>query len=210
MDFQFSYQFYKEQRTMKRYCLILLTIIIFSSSNKLYSKEKPQKNKVPPLSFNNIAGESCMGFYGGSIFMIGTMYIGYLVGNDNDIVTAVGASLGYLVGNPICVYMAGNRDNKTGSFWATLGGSLIGGVVPLIQLIRGSYGKLYPAYLLTCPLIGSIVGFNMTRRYTTEKTALINYKNKQLSFITPIISFRPNPYDNNDIIKSIDLVTAKF
>ena len=61
--------------------------------------------------------------------------------------------------------------------------------------------------------LGSVLGFNITRRYKTpskSETVLINFRNGQTSFAVPKVYFRPNPFDWGDLIKNINLVRLEF
>jgi len=76
----------------------------------------------------------------------------------------------YPIGSAIGVYLVGSIGNETGSFAATLGGSLLGEVAGIMILewyseyVRSWY-TLVPIFL-AAP-IGATIGFNRTRKYTS-------------------------------------------
>ena len=82
---------------------------------------------------------------------------------------------GVTFGSSIGVYLVGDTDDETGSFWATWGGSILGIVSGI-----GLYGLLedrladarVPNLILgSVPTIGAIIGFNLTRRYKSSATS---------------------------------------
>jgi hypothetical protein len=88
-----------------------------------------------------------------------------------------GFLLGYGLGNALGVYLIGNSRGETGSFKATLAGSMIGLVVGFASLYVYDEWKPIPAaILLFGPPVGAMIGFNGTRRYCTESEseALLN------------------------------------
>ena len=76
------------------------------------------------------------------------------------------------LGSAIGVYVAGDSgfdDPETGSFPATLAGSILGsavgfGLITASGLITDEFGKRLFWHSL-CATIGATIGFNMTRRY---------------------------------------------
>jgi len=91
------------------------------------------------------------------------------------------------LGSAVAVYAVGDTDRETGSFLATWGGSIVGGlgaaglIVGMELLYRTparrvlsyaagcvlAYLPIVPTFLVisVAPSIGATVGFNMTRRY---------------------------------------------
>ncbi|TET45264.1 hypothetical protein E3J62_07905 [candidate division TA06 bacterium] len=117
---------------------------------------------------------------------------------------ALGATVGYVLGSPIGVYNAGDTENETGNFLATLGGGVAGG---FLGLLIGGVGAL-PGIP-----IGATVGFNMTRRYKTPpppENGLINIKDGRMRLATPKIYLQPDPLDKKTLIHNADLVIATF
>ncbi|MBI1924985.1 hypothetical protein HYR99_12150 [Candidatus Poribacteria bacterium] len=157
---------------------------------------RAQKDEKPPQNGVRIGGEILAGGAGGIILGCGGAFIGYgleilivcepvddlgLCGLRGFI---IGGSIGYLLGSSIGVYVVGNSGNETGSFWATLAGSILG--LPLAP-------------------ISATIGFNLTRRYKSPPasgTALINFSEGQMSLAVPTLSFRPDPY--------VDLMKVRF
>ena len=75
----------------------------------------------------------------------------------------------------IGVYLVGDTDDETGSFWATWGGSILGIVsgIGLYGLLEDRLaGARVPNLILgSVPTIGAIIGFNLTRRYKSSATS---------------------------------------
>ncbi|MBC8230129.1 hypothetical protein H8E77_11330 [bacterium] len=125
---------------------------------------KEQRNAKPPLSVRNITNELISGTVGG--ICVG-YYVGWFAGN-------IGYFTGYMLGSSSGVYRAGNMGNETGSFWATLGGSVLGGILGVgIILVTNHYelvsenvqSKAEIVSILSSPVIGATIGFNLTRKY---------------------------------------------
>jgi len=128
---------------------------------------KEQRNAKPPLSVRNITNELISGTVGG--ICIG-YYVGWFAGN-------IGYCTGYMLGSSSGVYRAGNMGNETGSFWATLGGSVLGGILGVgIILVTNHYelvsedvqSKVEIVSILSFPVIGATIGFNLTRKYKSS------------------------------------------
>ena len=87
--------------------------------------------------------------------------------------------------------MVGTGGDETGSFLATLAGSVLG---------------LGP--------IGATIGFNLTRRYelppTESDTALINLSDGQVSLAVPRVYFRPDPFGGRGLTQRVALVRVRF
>lgn len=119
---------------------------------------------------------------GGAIGMLGGGLIGMIVGGiggglsagainpqerfwgtpEESTGMAVGALVGSYVGIATGIWMAGNDDHGKGSYFATLGGVLIGGGVGMIGAVA-TFGILSPAAILF-PYAGGLIGYNLTRR----------------------------------------------
>jgi hypothetical protein len=121
----------------------------------------------------------------------------------------IGLTIGHTLGSAIGVYLVGNIGNETGSFLATLGGSILGGGLGLTFVFLS--GELLPFPLLVCPPIGATIGFNLTRRYKsppTSETALINVRDSQISLVVPTPYSQPDCFDG--ITQRVDLVNMSF
>ncbi len=193
--------------------IAILLLISHIISSQLYGMPQGDKiNKKPELSYKRIGSQCCFGNYTGLLIAIGGFYIGDFLADHIDYIhqwdgQITGFTLGAIIGNTISIYAIGNIGNETGSFWATLGGSLMGSL-PFI--IYGCHDISYFFGINATCSIGSIIGFNLTRRYDKSTTALISIKEGQLAFGSPVLSLRPNPYDKNDIIKSMDIINMRF
>ncbi len=106
----------------------------------------------------------------------------------------IGALIGYTLGSATGVYLVGNIGDGTGSFLATLGGSILG--------VLG-YGVGSP--------IGAAIGFNLTRRYKSPPAsgnALINFRDGQIGLAVPTIYSQPNSF--GEITHKVDVVNMRF
>ncbi|MBM3242650.1 hypothetical protein FJZ31_40840 [Candidatus Poribacteria bacterium] len=135
----------------------------------------------------------------------------YIVCKECDVQFWMAVATGISLGSSIGVYIVGNIGDETGSFLATLGGSMLGEVVGFAATYTtGAPGLLV---MLFGPPIGATIGFNKTRRYKsppTSETALINLGDGQVSLVVPSIYFRPDPFDGRNLIQNVDLVRMKF
>ena len=86
----------------------------------------------------------------------------------------------YGLASTVGVYLVGSRGNQTGSFPATLGGSLLGlfvtvllliyiGVAEKYVMLGGEKLVLWPLVFLAAPGMATL-GFNSTRRYKEQST----------------------------------------
>ncbi len=183
----------------------------------------------PPLKGGQVAGEILNGVVGEFLGMIGGMLpgavlggiIGEIAGDDSEGTAYYGALLGAIFGMPLGsawgVYMAGDTENQSGSFLATLGGSLLGIVVGVSLLhYAGDEGVIETiggVLVWFSPPIGATIGFNLTRRYKsppTSETALINFSDGQMRLEVPQISFYPDRYARGTFTQRVDLVKVRF
>jgi len=136
------------------------------AKNYLKSTQVEPKNQTDvrsPLSLRNITNEIVSGTVGG-------LCVGYYLSFARE-------DIGYftdILGSSSGVQRAGNMGDETGSFWATLGGSISGGILGVgIIFIINRYdlmsenvrSKVGIASFLSFPVIGATIGFNLTRRY---------------------------------------------
>ena len=167
--------------------------------------------RKPSLRSGRIVGEFLAGLGGGVILGYGT---GILVGD------AKGMFIGIPIGSAIGVKLVGNTSYETGNSYAAFIGSILGTVVGISvpMAIRGGkngWDLATPMLLLSfvCSPCGAIIGFNITRRYTTPSasgTGFINFKNGQMSLSVPTISFHRNTFVKGDLIRTINLVEVSF
>lgn len=140
-------------------------------------RSKPIKLKVqrPPLNWGRIIRQSLVGvptgLIGGVIgFFVGASGPWWSVsshfGEERMGCMILGAIIGYALGSPIGVYLAGSSDNQKGSFWATLGGSVLGfGLFFVGALVIQLGVPIFGVGLLAIPPICASIGFDLTRRY---------------------------------------------
>ena len=170
----------------------------------------PQLEK-PPLSNGRIAGEIVVGGMGGFAAVLACWEVFEDPDRDDDFGGFVGLILGEVIGSTLSVYLVGNIGNETGSFLATLGGSVLGaGVGVATSLVIGEPGALL---LVWCPSIGATAVFNVTRRYDSpaeSETALINVRDSQMSLAVPRVYFRGDRFGRGGLSQNIDLLRVRF
>ncbi len=190
-------------------------------------ENRARQPEKPPISDGKVIGEILAGGAGGIAFGFGGAIIGYGLEKDltgcepggwldfcGFIGAFIGGSTGIILGSSLGVYAVGNNGNETGSFLATWGGSLGGGIVGFLAwmpVLRADFPDentallLLPVATAIGATIGAMIGFNMTRRYKSPPavgSALINFSEGQTSLAVPTLSFRPAPY--------VDLVQVRF
>jgi hypothetical protein len=138
---------------------------------------EPAREGTPPLDGTRVVGELLLGSLFAAGGAIGGAYAGYALetadGCHDEWCGIGGIILGGTIGMtfvaPVGVYLAGSHSGETGSLGATIGGSVVGtlcgiGALALAQNEAG--GVLFFAG----PVVGSIVGFNLSRRYERPRT----------------------------------------
>ncbi len=156
----------------------------------------------PPLSFLRITTEIATG----GLLGYGIVKLG-LDNLEGDIgmgyVILVG---GYIVGNTLGVYIIGNIGDETGSFLATLVGSLSGMLLGFVGSSITNDSSVSSIFFLACPALGATYMFNNSRRYklSHNSSALINFKKDGARFAFPII------YCSLHFFYSMDIITLKF
>lgn len=136
--------------------------------------EADEPEGTPPISGGRLVGEFLLGGMAGVVGGIGGAYIGYGLetsGGCNDEWCGIGGLIlggiaGYTLAAPLAVYAVGSSGNETGSLGWTYGGSLIGAGFGLMMLASESEAGVMLG--LAAPVIGSMIGFNATRRYEAK------------------------------------------
>ncbi len=206
---------------------------INTAKQELYGIEEARKKKdegeIPPLNGWRLAGELVVGGVAGAVIGVPGAFAGGLIGallpKTSLRTKKIGALFGYyafyVVGSSLGVNGIGNSGNETGSFGITLAGSFAGAGISIITLfsvrefedladlaVMDNVGLIIVA---SGPVICSMIGFNITRRYDDDYWAgLINYTQGELCFAMPTVSFYANPHDKKDITQSMDLVRVRF
>ena len=159
--------------------LILLTLILGYTVTRY-----AQEGKKPPLNNSRIADKFLAGLAGGTVIALipAFLFITYYPtkGQSDGNLGLFGIALmylpvGYAIGSATGVYLVGNKSNETGSFLASLCGSLLVGlgVLGAIFLFRGLLGFIsvvfIPVVLFGEPIVAIII-FNRTRKYKSSAT----------------------------------------
>lgn len=80
---------------------------------------------------------------------------------------AFAAFPGAILGMPSGVYLTGEACGGDGNYWATLGGTLVGAIVPTaFAFLASDNDDLWPVHLLlwtTLPLAGGVIGYELSQ-----------------------------------------------
>lgn len=129
-------------------------------------------DETPPISGTRLAGEALLGglfAVGGGI---GGAYMGFAIETAGDCNgefcglggIILGGAIGLTFATPVGVYLAGSHSGETGSLGATIGGSVLGSLVG-IGAAAAAESEASVVLLVAGPVVGSMIGFNATRRY---------------------------------------------
>lgn len=129
-------------------------------------QQNTKRESVPPLNRARIAMEVIAGSASG--LLVGFMFVIPLI--EEDISWEKASKLmvsGSLLGSTLTVYGIGSIGDETGSLWATLGGSAIGGLVQFL-IFREELSTLL--CLASYPIQASLATllFNKTRRWDAK------------------------------------------
>ena len=177
---------------------------------------KTSKKKIkPPLSPLRITGELLAGGAGGFVLGLGgaltsaLMSGGFKSGGPYE-----GMPLGALVGSSIgvsaSVYLVGVCGNETGSYRATLLGTITGHLIGfgIYSLFNIDNETLEFAMIFGLPAICGVIGFNSTRSYEKSPdtgNAIINLEDGQFTFAIPTVSIHSNPFIQGDFLTTVNL-----
>ena len=180
-------------------------------------QSRPRGERIPPIRFTRIAGEFLVG---GGLCMAGRYIslglLDYFKITDGKLsscdlaLALLSLNIACSLGSSTGVYLVGSLGNETGSFPATVIYSSWGFWAGCLTLLY-----LSPE---TAPFIGAVCGairgFSDTRRYKTmpveSETALINFRDGQMSLAVPIVSFLPEPLGRKGLAPSVDLLKVSF
>ena len=188
-------------------------------------ERKKQSEEKPPLSKKRIFGEILagggLGVVGGLAGGLAGLGIGSLLARDEEDIGLIvgfflGASIGYPIGSALGVYIVGDTGDETGSFVATLCGSLLGASLSyaaiLLRILPGKPLLDYISFFAIPPILACI-GFNMTRRYKSKSTsgsALLNFREGQMILGIPTVYFQPNTFGRRALNMNISLMNVEF
>lgn len=131
--------------------------------------------EVPPLNGGRLLAEAGLG----TAFALGGGLGGAFIGMSLEVSNGchnemcglgglvIGGAAGLMFATPVGVYLAGSAGDETGSLGATVGGSVIGSLAGA-GLAAGIGGDAIVPLLVAGPVIGSMVGFNLTRDYSAS------------------------------------------
>jgi hypothetical protein len=212
--------------------LFLMQIQSIDSSESASLKQRAERNfayiKAGPANPAKVSGEVLVGGLGAVVGGSICAGIGFGLGSEGDCNGfccfdeggIIGALVGYAVGSNLGsatgVYVVGNSGGDKGSYWASLGGSLLGtalGGVCAIAILRGSdddAGALSLFVLTAAQVGGAAIGFNATRKRKVEvpSGALLNLDEDKLSLAFPQVNVSPDFFGKANF--RIDLFQANF
>ncbi len=231
----YYFKYFNDKRNIGINKAMSLNIVGFDNqddkdSNQLIQEsngpgEPIKNNKKPPLNGRKIMGEISAGVLSGFIVggiggLIGVLLYIYIDPRESEDPwnkafgiyewMDSGIFIGYALGSAIGVYWVGSAGNETGSFLATLGGSILGFAVGFAHTYY--YHDENAILVFVNPPIFATVAFNLTRKYessSNSSAALINFKDGNMNLAFPIVYCKPDSY-NGKLIYSMDLVRVKF
>jgi hypothetical protein len=129
----------------------------------------PIKRRAATTFFAQALGGALFGLaLGGGAGLAGARLFAGASGGWGDLIAAiVGSMIGYTIGVSIGVYLIGRRLGGRGGYWRALLGSIAGAALVLLAaepLHLNANTALLQACLIALPPLGSILGFNMSRK----------------------------------------------
>lgn len=196
-------------------------LIYFSRDSVIERKE--QSREKPLLSkkriFSEILVGGGLGVAGGLAGGLAGLGLGSLSPDEGEDIGPIvgfflGASIGYPIGTALGVYLIGDNANETGSFVATLCGSLLGTSLISAAIILGILpSPLSYLSFFAVPPIFACIAFNKTRRYKTKPasgSALLNFREGQMILGIPTVYFQPDTFGRRALNMNISLMNVEF
>lgn len=141
------------------------------------------ENRIPQQVLGGVVGGAVGGLAGG---LTGRVLASGNSEGFNDIASVVvGVLTGFSIGNGAGVYYMGNTPDAQGRLWATMLGSTAGLVVGVG--VGANMGEALIPVVATSVTIGSMVGYNLTRRSSVAFLQPATRLNSTIaSFRTPL------------------------
>ena len=142
---------------MRKYTLMVM-IIIGVAMNVSAQEAKP------PLSILRIAGETVAGELIAGVILVPMFVIVGILGGVPPVVEMATAGTVMAAGSSAGVWLIGSIGKQTGAYWASAAGGAVGVLVGLLLdfMIFPDFDDVFTIF---SPTIGSVVGFNLSRRY---------------------------------------------
>jgi len=181
--------------------------------------------KPGSLKAGKVAGEVLLGGVGAVAAGVAAGVIGFHITYDEaedgwmNFSGWPGAIAGYLVGSNLGsaagVYLIGKSGDEKGSFFATVGGSLVGtlvgGATAVALITDNDEGTLPFAVFTTAQVTGATIGFNLSRkgkRTDAYSDAVLNLNDGKLAVAFPQVDVSQDSFSSGK--HSVNLFQAKF
>lgn len=139
---------------------ITLILISLCMSIQGYAQSMMVENRIPQQVLGGVVGGVLGGAAGG---LTGRLMAGNNPEGFQDVAgVVVGVMVGFTIGNGAGVYYMGNTPDAQGRLWATMLGSTVGLVVGVG--VGANMGEALLPVAATSVMLGSMVGYNLTRR----------------------------------------------
>jgi len=118
----------------------------------------------------------------------------------------IGGFIGYQIGIPMGVSVAGNMSNENGSYGEALLGSVLFQLLAS-PILLGENQVVFGIWLASGP-IGATIGYNRSRKFESNDrlgTALINLNGRQIELAAPMIYFH-RIQSTNRHVQMIDIL----
>jgi hypothetical protein len=208
-----------------------ISLVNVQSTDSLKSpslQEKAERNfkyiKAGPADPKKVAGELLLGSIGTVVGGSICAFIGFGVGSegssgglcDFDVGGMIGALVGYAVGSNLGsaagVCLVGNSDGESGSFWAALGGSVLGTSGSVLLCCAIDDISLWPAFFLVTgsQAGGATLGFNLTRKKRAEgfSNAMLNLEEGRLALALPQVDVSQDSFKSG--VYKVNIFKASF
>ncbi len=168
---------------MKTTRILLLLFILSFFFKDAVAQNLFFDNRIPHQMLGGVGGGILGGAAGG---LAGKLMTGDNPEGFEDIANVVmGVLMGYTVGNGLGVYFMGNTATEKGSIGWTLAGSTLGLVAGVG--IGANMGEALLPFAATSVLVGSMVGYNLTRKSAVAFLSPATRSNTAMSTIrTPL------------------------
>ncbi len=174
-------------------------------------QESAPKTGRPPLKTGRVIKEAVLGIGSGFLGMMAGGFVGFAISGggagwfDPDTTVGAATAMGYFLGVPWGIYLAGSDATQTGSLLATYLGAAAGAAFAIAVPTFGT--------ALLAPVVGGCLGFNLTRHYkfpAQTGTALFNFRDGGMHLGFPLIAAAPDTTKKGSVRWRIQLVNIEL